>query len=563
MKIKILLSLLVLLSANSVFALSITQSKHNLSISGPGGPNAIMAVSESRICIFCHTPHNSLSNAPLWNRTAGPVQVYTPYSSSSLTATDVGQPTGSSILCLSCHDGTIAVGGAVASGAITMTGVSATGTIPTTAKGYMGLDLSNDHPISFRYTTTLANAATELVDPTTLTGAVRLDGNSELQCTSCHDAHDDANGQFLVVSNRGSALCETCHQKSQWANSPHNNSTNAWNGVAPNPWPNTTFTTVADNACANCHAAHNALVAERLFTQITEEDVCFVCHNGNVTTNIQGDFLLASAHPLALAVGLHQPGEIAPVASALRHVECIDCHNAHAASVDPVGAVGINGVDWNGIPISPITSKDQLCFKCHNLRPTPLVPRVAQQPDVRLEFESINPTFHPIRALAKIGSQSLLPPWIPAPLVAGVTPGPGVNTFTNSCFECHLDKPHGTTSAALLKLNLVITDGTAESPTTYELCYSCHDRNIILGDTTFKEHNRHIVGELAACTTCHTAHGASLAAGATTANNLRLINFNTIEVTPSGGVIAWTGTGNNTGTCTLVCHGENHAPQIY
>ncbi len=565
MKFKFIFFLLVLfIFISSNLSAGILTSKHNLSVSGVAGPNAILALTEKRVCIFCHTPHNALADAPLWNRSAGAARQYTPYSSSTINFIP-GQPTGSSILCLSCHDGTIALGGGVAvGGPITMAnGVT---TMPITAKGHMGLDLSNDHPISFRYTSALATTAGELVDPVTLPNAVKLDANSELQCTTCHDAHNDVNGQFLVMTNRGSALCETCHIKSQWNNSPHNTSTSTWNNVAPDPWPNSNFTTVADNACGNCHAAHNAGVAERLFTQITEEDVCYVCHNGNVTSDVQSDFMQASAHPLNLAVAVHQPAKVETAPAQLRHVECIDCHNAHAASVNPIGVVGISGVDWNGIEVKPITQKDQLCFKCHESSPNrgiPLIPRDKSQMNVRLEYEIINPSFHPIRAVAKIGSQSLLPPWIPAPLVAGVTPGPGVNTFTQSCFECHMDKPHGSPSAALLKLNMVITDGTPESPITYELCYSCHDRNIILGDTTFKEHNRHIVGETTSCVTCHTPHGASLVAGATTTNNLRLINFSTTQVTPSGGVLTWTGTGNNTGSCTLICHGENHAPQGY
>jgi len=572
MRIKLLLSVVLLFMMNSAYALSISQSKHNLSVSGPAGVNTIKAVSETRICIFCHTPHNGLSNAPLWNRVAGAVQQYTPYSSSTLTAV-AGQPTGSSILCLSCHDGTIAIGGAVATGAIAMTGVSATGAIPITAKGYLGLDLSNDHPISFQYTSTLANQATELVDPNTLVGAVRLDGNSELQCTTCHDSHDNVNGQFLVMSNRGSALCEACHQKSQWTNSPHNNSNSSWNGVAPDPWPNSVFTTVADNACGNCHAAHNALVPERLFTQSTEQDICFVCHNGNVTGDVTAEFLLPSAHPMGPANGLigrtgtdgaHQPYpvETAPVPVAMRHVECVDCHNAHAASQDPEGVVGITGLDWNGLQVTPIVTRDQLCFKCHETVSVPLIPREKRQDSIRIQFDPINPAYHPIRAVGKIGSQSLLPPWIPAPLVAGATPGPGVNLFPASCFTCHLGKPHGTTSSALLRLNMVVTDGTPESPTVYAHCYSCHDRNIILGDTTFMEHSRHIVDETTSCVTCHTPHGASLAAGATIANNIRLINFSTTEVTPIGAV-SWVGTGNNSGSCTLVCHGESHNPESY
>ena len=78
---------------------------HNLSISGPG---AVRAISETEVCVFCHTPHGSSGVTPLWNRNS-PVGPYTIYQSSSLEAA-IGQPTGASKLCLSCHDGTIALG---------------------------------------------------------------------------------------------------------------------------------------------------------------------------------------------------------------------------------------------------------------------------------------------------------------------------------------------------------------------------------------------------------------------------------------------------------------------
>jgi len=34
-----------------------------------------------------------------------------------------------------------------------------------------------------------------------------------MQCSSCHDAHNDGNSMFLVKDNAGSALCTTCHHK--------------------------------------------------------------------------------------------------------------------------------------------------------------------------------------------------------------------------------------------------------------------------------------------------------------------------------------------------------------
>src|SRR5690242_6849752 len=88
----------------STHAASIVDSKHNLAISGPG---EIRAMAETEICIFCHTPHKTTGQAPLWSHVM-PAQNYTPYSSTTMKATDVGQPTGASKLCLSCHDGTVA-----------------------------------------------------------------------------------------------------------------------------------------------------------------------------------------------------------------------------------------------------------------------------------------------------------------------------------------------------------------------------------------------------------------------------------------------------------------------
>ena len=85
--------------------ISIAVSPHNLSV---GGPGAVRAAGENQICIFCHTPHNATPVQPLWNR-ALPVSSYKVYASNSLKA-QPGQPTGASKLCLSCHDGTIALG---------------------------------------------------------------------------------------------------------------------------------------------------------------------------------------------------------------------------------------------------------------------------------------------------------------------------------------------------------------------------------------------------------------------------------------------------------------------
>ncbi|MDH5426342.1 MAG: hypothetical protein OEY29_15245, partial [Gammaproteobacteria bacterium] len=173
-------------------------TKHNLSSSGPG---SIKASSEQQVCIFCHTPHSSVPASPLWNRST-PGSNYTPYSSSSIVASP-GQPTGASLLCLSCHDGTIAIGEILSQpDPISMSGSS---TVPQGASR-LGTDLSDDHPISFVFNNNLANQRGELINPSNLTGLVKLDKSGQMQCTSCHDPHDDSNGKFLVMANVASAL---------------------------------------------------------------------------------------------------------------------------------------------------------------------------------------------------------------------------------------------------------------------------------------------------------------------------------------------------------------------
>jgi len=167
--------------------------------------------SSGQICIVCHTPHNAqaVTDAPLWNHTQT-TQTFTPYSSSTLDAT-VGQPGNISKLCLSCHDGTVAIDSFGGS----------TGSNFVTGNALVGTDLSNDHPVGFTYDANLASTDGGLKDPTTatgITGTIANDmlfgsGNNQLECASCHNVHDNTYGNFLIKSNAGSALCLTCHNK--------------------------------------------------------------------------------------------------------------------------------------------------------------------------------------------------------------------------------------------------------------------------------------------------------------------------------------------------------------
>ena len=178
-----LLKLLGLVAGLSVsFSLqagSVVDTAHNLSATGTG---AVRAATEEEICIFCHTSHSSTTVTQLWNRGV-PAAVYQPYTSSTAVA-QPGQPTGDSLLCLSCHDGTIAIGD-VLSRATDITMAGGVTTMPA-GDGLIGTDLTHDHPVSFNYTGTLATQNGELVDPGTLPPTVPLDAVGQMQCTSCH-----------------------------------------------------------------------------------------------------------------------------------------------------------------------------------------------------------------------------------------------------------------------------------------------------------------------------------------------------------------------------------------
>jgi predicted CXXCH cytochrome family protein len=203
------LGVLLALSCWSTRADTILASKHDLSSSGPG---TIKATAESDVCGFCHTPHRGTGETPLWNHAMSTAS-YIPYSSST-TRASIGQPTGASKLCLSCHDGTVALGMvANRTSAIQMQGGV---TSMPVGRANVGTDLSDDHPISFTYNSALVAANGELRDPATLTDKVRVDRDQQMQCTSCHDPHDNRFGKFLVKDNTASALCVTCHTPNYW-----------------------------------------------------------------------------------------------------------------------------------------------------------------------------------------------------------------------------------------------------------------------------------------------------------------------------------------------------------
>ncbi len=537
--------LTVCLAATHAFA-AVAGTAHDLSPAQDG----------SGSCRFCHTPHKALAGTPLWNHKLSE-RTYEIYSSTSLDA-QVDQPTGSSKLCLSCHDGTVALGATVRGGR------GSTRMPP--GSGNLGTDLSDDHPISFVYSANLSSKDPQIRMPDSLPAQMRLDKNGELQCVTCHDPHDDSFGDFLVLSNLRSNLCLKCHNLYGWDDTIHERSTALVQGADDDYLIDTGYASVADNGCLSCHRPHSAGLPQRLFHFENEEDNCLSCHNGQVVkANLAEEFNKTSGHFVQNYQGIHDIRE--SVDSSERHVECADCHNAHAiikkqAKAPYVsGALkAVSGVTAEGSVIAQATYEYEVCFKCHGHNPNRVesaITRQITQTDTIMEFDQSNPSYHPVTAR---GANSDVP---------SLKPGMDETTIIY-CTDCHSSEPsskakgpHGSQYPPLLAYRYETEDDTVEDITAYELCYHCHLRQNILGDNSFKKHKEHIEKNIP-CSACHDPHGISFSQGNST-NNSNLINFDTSIVFPetNTGRLEFEDQGYFRGRCFLLCHGIEHSPKEY
>jgi hypothetical protein len=264
-------------------------------------------------------------------------------------------------------------------------------------------------------------------------------------------------------------------------------------------------------------------------------------------------------------LGIHDPVEAALVTT--KHVECVDCHNSHAANNTIAAApnvngfnIGVKGINQNGNPVNPAQYQYEICYRCHTatpgMPPSPTNRQISQN-NVRLEFATSNPSYH-----AVVGTG--VNPNVPS-LIA-----PNTTATIMYCTACHASDgtgapagPHGSIYPHILKFQYLTANNTTESAAAYALCYSCHSRTSILGDVSFKEHDKHIRDERTPCNVCHDPHGISSTQGNST-NNSNLINFDLSIVTPSSsGILRFEDQGLYRGRCYLTCHGENHNPLSY
>lgn len=145
-------------------------------------------------CMFCHARYPQTTDPGI---PVGSVTTYRMYDSPTMDAATPAGPTGTSLACLSCHDGV------VAGQAFGGEGMS------------LGTDLRDDHPISIEYDPA-GDPGLRSAEEVTEMGLKLFmeDGFLRVQCGTCHDPHDGSVGNaFLRIDNAGSRLCLTCHNK--------------------------------------------------------------------------------------------------------------------------------------------------------------------------------------------------------------------------------------------------------------------------------------------------------------------------------------------------------------
>ena len=515
----------------------IRNTRHNLSASSS---NTVRATTESQVCVFCHTPHSSRLDAPLWNRNASAAN-YTPYTSPSLQG-NTGQPNGASKLCLSCHDGSIAIGSVLnppnpaASALINVTGTGPGGVMPA-GRTLLGSNLQNDHPVSFTFDAQLSSDDGELVDPAQLPATLKLyEGGTPgvrnaLQCVTCHDPHTDQLPKFLRLSARGRSgnLCVACHLKTGWSGSSHEASSKnvTIDGIA---------LPVSEHACVGCHAPHTLDGAERLLRNAASsgisaiEQACYQCHgSAGPAKNIQGEIAKAgSRHPVENPsyAGAHrpmfqkyppaglpenvalQPGSPAPDSryTDAMHVECVDCHNPHRVTASN-RLEGMRGIALGGAVIENVRNDSTaaglseqyaVCFRCHGDTYASALPPVLASglspSNKRQEFQTANSSYHPVGGVGRNAS---------ANLNAQLTPYGLRTASVIRCTDCHNSNaygssggkvvpvagsasgPHGSTSASILRANYRSTlNLNTYNPGNFALCYLCHNEAALLGSST-------------------------------------------------------------------------------
>jgi predicted CXXCH cytochrome family protein len=592
---------------------------HNLS---PGSGASVYSQG-SLGCTFCHAPHSGLGgNTPLWNQKLSQ-KSYVPYNSSTDPNQGHTQPTlgVTSSLCLSCHDGTVAIGNTAAYGQLPMVG-------SMNSMDSFGTTLTGSHPFSLvlpmKDAPHLVASLVAQSKTADVTGKVKLiKGNVE--CTSCHDPHvqntDKIAQNFLALDGSNGQLCLACHDPNRamqgkvnplagFTDSVHRAATNQ---VAPDahagPYP-----TVGVNACISCHTSHNSQSPARLlrpavpaapaYDPVTQD--CMTCHGGGTSlsptiANVMSEVAKVS-HPLPAGNNFHDAAEPI-VLNNSRHASCVDCHNPHGSkavlqfSAPPAirppqaQAAGVSATDGT-TPMTPAVNQYETCLRCHGTSigkqtlaifgyPPHRVVSAADPLNIIPQLATISTSSHPVMhpRSSPLPQPSLLVNMLN---LAGL-PSSRLMETQLFCTDCHNSDdnrefggtgpngPHGSRWTHLLERRYEFSQAAAPGGLVtdlypnpdvsvngpYAMCGKCHDLANQILANTSFRQHQLHVAQFGF--SCSVCHAAHGMGGISpTITGERLVNFDANVVAQNGSApIAYNRARN---TCTLMCHQVAHNP---
>ena len=276
-------------------------------------------------------------------------------------------------------------------------------------------------------------------------------------CTTCHDPH--ASEEPKLLTQPIAELCLTCHSdKTEFA-------------VVHGP--------ASAGECVACHNPHESEIKPLLSKPV--EELCFGCHE-----DMQGVTKKKDVHPPVLE-------------------SCTDCHNPHGAAYK--GLLAFQG--------------KELCFQCHSDISDEVSNAKIAHPPVTGETGCTSchspHSSDNDRLLLKAGKELCLDchrniiqenmTVLHGPIKEG------------NCTPCH--NPHGSPYASLLSKEFPTADYVPYTKAEYELCFSCHKRDLLeYPDTSFAtnfrdgERNLHYLhvnktDKGRSCTFCHNVHGSN------------------------------------------------------
>lgn len=297
------------------------------------------------------------------------------------------------------------------------------------------------------------------------------------ECLSCHDPHGSGEAAMLR-GQRYADSCRTCHHDVAGAHDHvHGPASAGACGACHEPHTSRLpklLVAEGRDLCLRCHLSTALEIESRRIVHKPALGDCRVCHAAHATDTPA----LLAAPPAALCTSCHEAiAETMDTASTqhaavLTKRECLNCHAAHSSDR----------------PRLLKNDEKSLCFECHNTT-------------IKLDDGTVLANIKDIVKKRKSVHGAIA---------------------ERSCHVCH--QIHGGEHRRLLTEEYPLDFYQDFSQTTYALCFSCHDRQMVLADagmaaeavTAFRngDRNLHFVHvnrdhKSRSCRICHDSHAAN------------------------------------------------------